>query len=176
MCLFHINFSPYIQTNNIYKFLTLLLICYFVCIHHHWNCPQDLNFSCIRGIFILGYIVLIYKSLLNLQTSQLSGAPSVQTPGVSWLPIFAFHSPIMKRTSFGVLVLKGLAGLHRNIRLQLLQCYWLGHRLWLSWYWMVCLGNKQRSLCHFWDCIQVLHFRLFCWPWLLEYGVKQGKG
>ena len=25
---------------------------------------------------------------------------------------------------------------------------------------MVCLGNKQRSLCHFWDCIQVLHFRL----------------
>ena len=28
---------------------------------------------------------------------------------------------------------------------------------------MVCLGNKQRSFCHFWDCIQVLHFRFFCW-------------
>ena len=25
---------------------------------------------------------------------------------------------------------------------------------------MVCLGNGQRSLCYFWDCIQVLHFRL----------------
>ena len=29
---------------------------------------------------------------------------------------------------------------------------------------MVCLGNEQRSSCHFWNCIQVLHFRLFCWP------------
>ena len=27
---------------------------------------------------------------------------------------------------------------------------------------MVCLGNKLRSFCHFWDCVQVLHFRLFC--------------
>ena len=32
---------------------------------------------------------------------------------------------------------------------------------------MVCLGNKQRSFCRFWDCIQVLHFELFCWPWWL---------
>ena len=31
----------------------------------------------------------------------------------------------MKRTSFWVLVLKGLVGLHRTIQLQLLQCYWL---------------------------------------------------
>ena len=41
---------------------------------------------------------------------------------------------------FGVLVLKGLVGLHRTIQLQLFQCYWLGHRLGLLWYWMVCLG------------------------------------
>ena len=65
------------------------------------------------------------------------------TPGVSWLPTFAFQSPIMKRTSFLVLVLKGLVGLHRTIPLQLLQHYWLGHRLGLPWYWMVCLGNKR---------------------------------
>ena len=32
---------------------------------------------------------------------------------------------------------------------------------------MVCLGDEQRSFCRFWDCIQVLHFRLFCWPWWL---------
>ena len=25
---------------------------------------------------------------------------------------------------------------------------------------MVCLGNKQRPFCRFWDCTQVLHFRL----------------
>ena len=34
-------------------------------------------------------------------------------------------------------------------------------------YWKVCLGNKERSFCHFWDYIQVLHFRLFCWLWWL---------
>ena len=59
-----------------------------------------------------------------------------------------------------VLVLEGLVGVHRTIQLQLLQCYLSGHRLGLLWYWMVCLGNEQRSLCRFWDCIQVLHFRL----------------
>ena len=37
-------------------------------------------------------------------------------------------------------------GLHRTIQLQLLQRYWSGHRLGLLWYWMVCLGNEQRSL------------------------------
>jgi len=28
-----------------------------------------------------------------------------------------------------VLVLKDVVGLHRTVQLQLLQCYWLGHRL-----------------------------------------------
>ena len=51
------------------------------------------------------------------------------TPGISSLPTFAFQSPITKRTYFGVLVLEGLVGLHRTIQLQLLQHYWLGHRL-----------------------------------------------
>ena len=32
---------------------------------------------------------------------------------------------------------------------------------------MVFLGDEQRSFCCFWDCIQVLRFRLFCWPWWL---------
>ena len=68
---------------------------------------------------------------------------------------------------FGVLVLEGLVGLHRTVQLQLLQQYWLGQRLGLPWYWMVCLGNEQRSFCCFWDCIQVLHFRFFSWLWWL---------
>ena len=65
---------------------------------------------------------------------------------------------------FWVLVLKGLVSLHRTIQLQLLQHYWLRHRLGLPWYSMVCTGNEHRSFCHFWDCIQVRHFGLFCWP------------
>ena len=31
----------------------------------------------------------------------------------------------------------------------------------------------DRSLCHFWDCIQVLHFGLFCWPWWLFHFFKR---
>ena len=50
------------------------------------------------------------------------------TPGVSWLPTFAFPSPIMKRTYFGVLVLESLVVVHIIIKLQLLQHYWSGHR------------------------------------------------
>ena len=49
------------------------------------------------------------------------------TPGISSLPTFAFQSPIMKEHLFWVLVPQGLVGLHRTV--QLLQRYWLGHRL-----------------------------------------------
>ena len=76
------------------------------------------------------------------------------TPGVSWLATFAFQSSIMKRTSFLGVSSEGLVCLYRTVQLQLFQHYWLGHRRGLLWYWMVCLGNKQRSFCHFWDCIQ----------------------
>ena len=81
------------------------------------------------------------------------------TPGITWLPTFAFQSSRMKRTSF-LGVIEGLVGLHRTIQLQLHQHNWSGHRVGLLWYWMVCLGNEQRSFCCFWDCIQVLHLSL----------------
>ena len=68
------------------------------------------------------------------------------TPRISWLRTFAFQSPTIKRTSFGVLVLEGLVGLHRTIQLQLLQRYLSGHRLGLLWYWMVCFGNRDHSV------------------------------
>jgi len=77
------------------------------------------------------------------------------------LPTFAFQSSIMKGHIFGVLVLKGLVCLQRTIPLQLFQHYWSGHRFGLLWYWMVSLGNEQRTFCCLWDCIQVLHFGFF---------------
>ena len=40
-------------------------------------------------------------------------------PGISLLPTFAFQSPMIKRTSFGLLVLEGLVGLHRTFQLHL---------------------------------------------------------
>ena len=67
---------------------------------------------------------------------------------------FCILVPCKEKDIFGgVLVLEGLLGLPRTIQLQLLQRYWLEHRLGLPWYWMVFLGNEQRSFCRFWDCI-----------------------
>ena len=41
---------------------------------------------------------------------------------------------------------------------------------------MVCPGNEQRSFCHFWDCIQGLHFRLYYWLWgLLHFFLLLGR-
>ena len=91
------------------------------------------------------------------------------TPGISWLPTVHSIPLWWKGHLFGVLVLEGVVGLHRTIQLQLLRHYWSGHRLGLLWYWMVCLGNKQRSFCHFWVCIQALLFGLFCLPWCLPH-------
>ena len=90
-----------------------------------------------------------------------------------FLDFLLFHSSSLwwKGHLLWVLVLEVLVSLHRTIQLQLLQHYWLGHRL--LWYWIVCLGNEQRLFCHFWDCIQVLHFGFFCW--LLWYSIPSKK-
>ena len=96
--------------------------------------------GCLRwSVHSLGKIVS-----LCLATFYTSRPNLPATPAISWLPTFAFQSPKMKRILFWVLVL-GFRGLHRIIQLQLLQYYQSGHRLGLLWYWMVCLGKKQRS-------------------------------
>ena len=82
------------------------------------------------------------------------------TPGISWLPTFAFQSSVMKRTSFLVLVLEGLVGLHRTIELHLLQHYWLGHRIGLCDTECFALEMNRGQSVIFFDCIQGLHFRL----------------
>ena len=66
------------------------------------------------------------------------------TPYMSWLPTFAFQSPIMKRTSFLGVSSKDLVRLHRTVQLQLLQHYWLGHRIELLWYW-----SRDRTSCKY---------------------------
>ena len=46
-----------------------------------------------------------------------------------------------------MLVLKGLVGLHRTIQLQLLQSYWLGHRLGLlDIEWFALEMNRDHSV------------------------------
>ena len=134
---------------------------------------QSLLLCCWKRVFATASVFSWQNSISLCPASFCTPRPNLPvTPGVSWLPTFAFQSPIMKRTSVLVLVLKGLVALHRTIWLQL-QHYWSGYRLGLLWYWMVCLRNEQRSFCRFWDCIQVLHFRLFCWLWWLLHSSKE---
>ena len=120
-------------------------------------------FSCAVGrgcllwpVDFLGRTLLVFALLHSVVQGQICLLLEV------FLDFLRLHSSPLKWNGhlFGVLVLKGLIGLHRTVQLQLLQHYWLGHRLGLLWYRMVCLGNEQRSFCHFWDCIQVLMFKL----------------
>ena len=151
--------SPSLAAKNIINLISVLTI---------WWCP------CVESFLVLLEEGICYDQCFSWQNSVSLCPASFCTPrpnllvipGVSWLPTFAFQSPIMKRTFLLVLVLKGLVGLHRTVQLQLLQYYWSGHRLGLLWYWMVCLGNKQRSFCRFWNCIQVL--TMIATPFLLR--------
>ena len=149
--------SPSLAAKNIINLISVLTI---------WWCPcVESSLVLLEEGFCYDQCIFLAKLYEPCPASFCTPRPNLPvTPGVSWLPTFAFQSPIVKRTSFGVLVLKGLVGLHRTIQLQLPQDDWLGHRLGLLWYWMVCLGKEERSFCRFGDCIQVVHFRLFCWP------------
>ena len=95
---------------------------------------------CSFGKTLLAFVLLLF--VLQGQTCLLLQ--------VSLDFLFLHSSPLWwKEHLFLVLVLKGLVSLHRTIQLKLLQHSWLGHRLGLLWYWMVCLGNEQRSFCCF---------------------------
>ena len=149
--------SPSLAAKNIINLILVLTM---------WWCPCVESSLMLLGEGVCYDQCVLWQNSISLCPASLhiprSNLPV--TPGISWLPTFAFQSPIMKRTFLGG-ILKGFVGLHRTIQLQLLQHYCLGHRLGLQWYWMVYLGNEQRSFCHFWDCTQVLHFRLICWLW-----------
>ena len=109
--------SPSLAAKNIINLISVLTI---------WWCP------CVESSLVLWKRLFAMTSAFSWQNSislcpasfctQRPNLPDI--PGVSWLPIFAFQSPVMKRTSFWVLVLKGLVGLHRTVQLQLLQHYW----------------------------------------------------
>ena len=93
----------------------------------------------------------------------LQGQTCLLNPGISWLPTFVFHSPMMKRMFFLVLVLEGLVGLHSSNSAS--SALAVGAQTWITVILNGLPWKPQRSLCHSWDCTQILHFRLFCWLW-----------
>ena len=106
-------------------------------------------FSCVvrRGCLLwpvcsLGKTLLAFALLHSVHIPR----PNLPvTPGVSWLPIFAFQSPIMKRTSFLGVSSKRSCRSSQNHSTSASSALLVGHRLELLWYWMVCLRNEQRS-------------------------------
>ena len=68
--------------------------------------------------------------------------PTLSDPMDCSLPGSSTHGIFQARVLEWVAIAFSV-GLHRTLQLQLLQCYWLGHRLGSLWYWMVCLGNEQ---------------------------------
>ena len=143
--------SPSLAAKNIINLILVLTLC---------MCRV---FPCVVGrecllwpVCSLGKTLLIFALLCSVFQGQIYLLLQV------FIDFLLLHfSPLcLKGYLFWVLVLEGLVDLHRIVQLQLLQHYWSGHRLGLLWYWVVFLGNEQRSFCRFWDCIQVLHFRL----------------
>ena len=108
-------------------------------------------FSCVVGRgCLLRLVHSLGKTLLALTCFIPYSIPRPNfpvTPGVSWLPTFAFQSPIMERTYILAVSSKRSVGLHKTVQLQLLQRYWLGHRLGLLWYWRFALEmNRDHSV------------------------------
>ena len=114
---------------------------------------------CWKRLFAMTSVFLLKNSVSLCPASFCTPRPNLPiTSGISWLPTFAFQSPMTKRTSFfGICSRRSC----RSPRTIALQHHWLKHRLGLLCYWMVCLGNEPRSFCHFWDCTQLLHFGSF---------------
>ena len=143
-----------------------------------WWCPC-IVFSCVVGrgcllwpVHSLGKTLLAFSLLHFVVKTKFACYSRQICLLLLFLDFLLLHSSPLywKGQLFGVLVLKGLVGLHRTVQLQLIQYYWSGHRLGFLWYWMACLENEQTSFCHYWHCIQVLNFRLFCWlRWLLHF-------
>ena len=138
-------------------------------------------FSCVVGrecllwsVHSLGRTLLAFALLHSVFQGQICLLLHV------FLDFLLFHCShlLWKGHIFWLLYLEGLIGFHKTVQFQLLQHYWSGHRFGLLYYWMVCkLGNEQRSFCHFWYCIQVLHFGLLlsmmATPFLLRDSCSQ---
>ena len=157
--------SPSLAATNIISLISVLTIWWCPCVDSSFVCCF-LFFSC-----LLWAVHSLGRTLLTFALLHLYSKPKFQICLLFqvFLNSLLLHSSLLqwKGHQFWVLVLEGLLGLHRTVQLQLLQHYWSGQRLQLLWYWMVCLGNEQRLFGHFWDCIWVLHFGLFCWLWWL---------
>ena len=148
--------SPSPAAKNISSLISVLTI---------WWCP------CVESSFVLleesvyyDQWVLLAKLYYPLPCFILYSKAKFACYSRCFLTYY-FCIPIMKKISFWGVSSKRSCRSSQNCSTSASSALLVGHRLGLLWYWKVFLGNIQRSFCCFWDCIQVLHFGLFCWLW-----------
>ena len=146
--------SPSLAAKNIISLTSVLTI---------WCCPcVELSYVLFERVFAntsasLGKALLAFALLHFVLQGQICLLLQVSLDFLLLRP-----SPLWwKGHLFLVFVLEDLVGLHKLFNFSFFGISGWGIHLGLLWHWMTCLGNKQRSFCHFWDCNQVLHFGLF---------------
>ena len=152
--------SPSLAAKNIINLILVLTI---------WWCPHVESCVVGRGC-LLWSVRSLGKTLLAFALIHFVLQGQIYLLLQVFLDFLLLHSSPLwwKGHLFWVLVPEDLTGLHRTIQLQLLQRYWSGHRLGLVWYWMVYLGNKQTSFCHFFFFFLLM---LFSWSGMLIWEI-----
>ena len=85
--------SPSLATKNIINLILVSTI--------WWFHVKSLLLCCWKMVFALTSVFSWQNSISLCPASFCTPRPNLPiTPGISWLPTFAFQSPIMKRTSF----------------------------------------------------------------------------
>ena len=122
---------------------------------------------CWKRVFAMTNAFSWQNSVSPCPASFCSPGPNLPvTPGISWPPTFAFQSPVMKSISFVGVSSRRSCRSSQNHSTSASLALVVGAQTWITVI-LNCLGNKQRSFCHFWNCTQVLGFRLLSWLWEL---------
>ena len=118
---------------------------------------------CWKRVFAMSSVFSWQDSLGLCPASFCTPRPNLPvTTDITWLPSFAFQSPVMRRTSFMGVSSRKSCRSSQNYSISAYSALLVGTSTCIT---LIVNGLpwKQRSFCRFWDCTQELHFRLFCW-------------
>ena len=127
--------SPSLGAKNIINLIFMLTI---------WWCPcAESSLMLLEEGVCYDQCVLLAKLISLCPASFCTPRPNLPvTPGISWLPTFAFQSLWWKGLLFfGVSSRRSCRSSYNHSTVASLELV-DGHRLGLLWYWMVYLGNE----------------------------------
>ena len=123
-------------------------------------------FSCVVGRGCLLWPVFSWENSISLcPASFYTQKPNFPvTPCISRLPTFAFHSSIMKRTSFSGIILEGTVDLIEQFNFSFFSSTGWGtdlHYCDIEWFAL----ENNRDLSVIFEIASKFCIRLFCWLW-----------